>query len=294
MTEKYSLDFKMPYGACDCHHHIYNPKEFDATPYPAGMNWDGKPEHTMEDYRKLQFQSGFTRNVIIATSAYGYNRASDLDAMTKFGSNTTRIVGLLKKDITDEELLELHKKGMRGSRGYFMTEETIEDYLSLAPRFAKMGWHLDFMFSNAEETDLFLKHLSLLPCEIVVSHQACLHDVNDPYLPVFIKLLQEKRIWMKLSAIFRPIDIMGDMAGNTVYANEIARNIAVGEKLIEAAPDRLLWGSDWPFNWSNFSAETDMETLVKVLPEQIKDESIRHQILVENPAIVYGVDNEKL
>ena len=99
---------------------------------------------------------------------------------------------------------------------------------------------------------------------------------------------------MKLSAIFRPIDIMGDMAGTCIYADEIARNIAVGEKLIEAAPDRLLWGSDWPFNWSNFSAYTDMETLMKVLPIQIKDESIRHKILVENPAIVYGFDNTTL
>ncbi len=290
MIEKYQLDFNVPYGACDCHHHIYNPKQFKATPYPA-MDWDNKPEHTVEDYRKLQFQSGFTRNVIVATSAYGYNTDSDLDAICKFGSNTTRMVGLLKKDVSDERLLELHQRGMRGSRGYFQTQETIEDFVALAPRLKKMGWHLDIMFSSHEETELFLKLLPELPCDIVISHQGWLHDVNDPYLPVFMKLLQEKRIWMKLSAIFRPIDILGDLQGTVVYAEEIARNIAVGEKLIEAAPDRLLWGSDWPFNWSNFSAYTDMETLMKVLPVQIKDEKVRHKILVENPAIVYGFDS---
>lgn len=293
MTEKYPLDFAIPYGACDCHHHIYNPKKFEATPYPA-MNWSGQPEHTAEDYQKLQFQSGFTRNVIIATSAYGYNSASDFDALAKFGTNTTRCIGLLKKDVSDETLAMLHEKGMRGARGYFMTEETISDFLALAPRFKKMGWHLDIMFASHKETELFLKLLPEIPCDIVISHQAWLHDVNDPYLPVFIKLLQEKRIWMKLSAIFRPIDMLSDKDGAINHADEIARNIAVGEKLIEAAPDRLLWGSDWPFNWSDFSADKDMEILMKVIPVQMKDEAIRHKILVENPAIVYGFDNTKL
>lgn len=281
------LEFTVPYGTCDTHHHIFNPKEFKITPINpdvSDMPWTNQhPEHPVEEYHRLSAELGITHNIVVATSAYGYNNKSDLDAIEKLGTATTRVITQFAKDVPDDILQYLDKKGVRGSRMAALTDNTVKECLKLAPRFANLGWNLDFCFwGEWKEHDIhvFLDILPQLPCEIVIDHMAGISRLEDPLLPVIKKLLQEKKIWVKISSIFRE-----------ATTPDFENTVAVSRELVKAAPDRILWASDWPFNWSNFSdiaSKDGLKRVVQAIPRQIEDEALREQILVKNPAKLYG------
>ena len=295
--KKLKLNFDVPYGACDTHHHIFNPKEF--APVDSDMRnikevgeWtDDRPPHTAEEYQEFMSATGVTHNIIVATSAYGYDVRSDLDAMKKLGPDTTRAILWFKPDVTDAQLEEWHKLGVRGSRAFMMFADKGEHSRILAPRLAELGWNLDFCFMKSKDFYEAIPFLEKLPGNIVIDHQALITDVNDKALPELIRLMKEHKVWVKLSGIFRYTD-----------TPDFANNVAVSKALVEAAPERLLWATDWPHNWSDLSPiittdETelghDTGTLLKLLPEQIVDEKLRKMILVDNPAELYGFDLTK-
>ena len=223
---------------------------------------------------------------MISTSAYGYNYEAELDAMQKLGTATTRTILMLDPDVTDETLETLNKLGVVGVRAFFNNEKSVQDAVSLSKRIAKLGWHLDIVLTDEHDKAIFIKKLPELSCELVLAHQAGITDVKDTFLEVVIKLLKEKKAWIKISGIFRPFDYAVRMTG-TASDEELKSHLAVSRKLVGAASDRVIWASDWPFNWSTFSPEEGIQTLVNMIPLQIENETLMEQILVNNPAKLY-------
>ena len=159
---------KMPAGACDCHHHIYDAR-FPIAPSATLKPADAKPA----DYRLLQKRIGTTRSIVVQPSTYGTDNACTLDGMAQLGAATTRGVAVVDTSVTDAELKRLHGLGMRGTRFNLVQAgaTTVEMLEPLSKRVHELGWHIQI---NAKpELIVEIEALLLrLPSPLVFDHLA--------------------------------------------------------------------------------------------------------------------------
>jgi predicted TIM-barrel fold metal-dependent hydrolase len=271
--------FQVPANACDCHMHIYDsrfPYVPDATLRP--------PEAIVADSRLLQKRLGLERAVVVTPSSYGTDNSATLAAIEELGSNA-RGIAVVDPSVSDEELQRLDGLGIRGIRfnlsvGGVTTVEMIEE---LAKRINELGWHVQVVIPGDElvnQEALFQR----LPTPLVIDHMGrfpASAGVDHPAFGVIRKLLDGGRTYVKLSGAY-----LNSEAGPPDYAD----TIAVGRALVEAAPARMLWGSDWPHPTITTSDKPlpDDAVLLDLLAEYAPDEAVRNQILVDNPEEVYG------
>ena len=271
---------KVPANACDCHHHIYDPVRF---PYlPSDVR--NQPPATVDAYRLLQKRLRLARNVIITPSPYGTDNRCTLDALEQMGSNA-RAVAVVDKEISNTELQQMHQRGVRGIRfnihsGGSWADETI---LSLSQRIHPLGWHVQFWMSADDAVkrgDLLKK----LPSPIVFDHLGHLpqqEGIKHPAFKVICDLIDKGKTWVKLSGLYHDTQ-----AGEPSYADVVK----VGKAFVRYAPERLVWGSDWPHPtiFSDRKLWPDDAIMLDLLTEQTPDEDVRELILVDNPALLYG------
>lgn len=270
----------MPENACDCAHHIYDPVRFPYKPDDTR----NQPPAGVDVYRMLQKKLGLTRSVAIQPSAYGTDNRCLLDALKQLGKNS-RGVAVVKDSITDRELEELHHAGVRGlrynvSRG---AKLNADDVLRMGDRIKAFGnWHLDF-WVPADIVIGYQEMFEKLPVPVVFDHRGHLpqaQGIKHPAFKMITDLMKEGKAWVKLSALYHDSNLKDDYADT----------VAVGKAYVEAAPERIVWGTDWPHP-SEFSAKRDFPNdahLLDLLAVQAPDEKVRHMILVENPAALYG------
>lgn len=134
--------YHIPKGACDCHHHIYDPVRYAYQP----SDTRNQPPSTVDVYRMLQKKLGLSRNVIVQPSAYGTDNRCTLDALRAMGKEQTRAIVVVDESVTDADLTAYHDQGVRGIRfnincGYSGDWTKIE---RLAERIAPMGWSAFF------------------------------------------------------------------------------------------------------------------------------------------------------
>jgi D-galactarolactone isomerase len=271
---------KAPAHACDCHMHIYDPERFAFALSPRVA-----PRHAaISDYRLLQKRIGTTRAVIVTPRNYAIDNRATVDAIAQLGKDG-RGIAVLRPVVTDAELNMLHKAGVRGTRfslgdpaSAVVTPEMIEP---LAKRVAELGWHVQFNMSGDQIVAL-VDVLEHLPCQIVFDHMA------NPPLPLGIRhpshgivrgLIDKGRAWVKLSGAYSNSQI-----GPPFYPEATA----IARAFIKAAPERLVWGSDWPHPSLPDDHKPDDAKLLDLLSEWAPEESIRHRILVWNPEALYG------
>jgi predicted TIM-barrel fold metal-dependent hydrolase len=266
---------KAPPDAADCHHHIYDarfPVDPRATLRP--------PDALVEDYRGLQKRLGLTRHVIVQPSTYGVDNRCTLDALAAFGP-TARAVVVVNEAVTDDELKRLDRLGARGIRFNLTpagptTSEMIEP---LAKRVAPLGWHVQINAPPGVLGDL-MPLVGRLPAPVVFDHLAHIPEpegVNHPLFASIRGLLARGRAWVKLSGAY-----LDSRVGPPTYAD----TSAVARAYVEAAPDRLVWGSDWPHPTER--VKPDDALLFDLLLDWVPSERLRQRILVENPAQLYG------
>ncbi|HLG81013.1 MAG TPA: amidohydrolase family protein [Bradyrhizobium sp.] len=269
---------KAPANACDCHMHAFDPARFPP-PHPARV----QPNATIADYRLLQKRLGLTRTVIVTPAAYVTENAVTLDAIAQLKPNA-RGVAVVHPDITDAELKMLDAGGVRGIR--FTQNDpaaattTIDMIEPLSKRVAVLGWHLQIHMRGdqiAAARDLWDR----LPSAIVFDHMGRLQSagVEDPAFAVMRRLIDKGRTWVKISGAYIETKV-----GPPTYADATK----VAEAFVRAAPERMLWGSDWPHPSLDAAHKPDDALLFDLLAEWAPDEKIRHRILVENPEAVYG------
>jgi predicted TIM-barrel fold metal-dependent hydrolase len=269
---------KAPAGACDCHHHIYDAARFP-TSQPGGKLI---PDARLQEYRRLQRRIGTSRSIIVTPSAYGTGNAVTLDAIAQMGGNS-RGVAVIRPTISDGELKKLADGGIRGIRFNISSASvpvTSMDMIEpLAKRVNRLGWHLQINMDPdriVAAADLWKR----LPCPLVFDHMGHVPQpagVSHPVFGVIRRLLDNGRTWVKLS-----VTNDNTKDGPPGYA-DITK---VAQAYIQAAPERMVWGSNWPH--PNETAKPDDAVLFDLMSRWAPDEATRNRILVRNPAVLYG------
>ena len=268
---------KAPPNACDSHMHIYNSR------FPVAPNAKLRPpDATVDDYRLFQKRIGTTRNVVVTPSTYGTDNSCTLDAMAKLGPSA-RGVAVVDTSVTDAELKRLNGLGIRGIRFNLVQSgaTTIDMVEPLSKRVNDLGWHVQIHMLGkqiVEAADL----LQRLPSPIVFDHMARIPEptgVNDPAFALVMKWLDGGRTWVKLSGAY-----MDTKVGPPSYA-DVSK---VARAYVKAAPERLVWASDWPHPTEKADSKPDDAILFDLMSDWAPDEAIRNRILVGNPAALYG------
>jgi D-galactarolactone isomerase len=268
---------KAPPNACDCHMHVYSSR------FPAAPNAELRPPDASADaHRLLQKRLGTTRTIVVNPSTYGTDNSCTLDAIAQFGAGA-RGVAVVDTSVTDSELKRLHDLGIRGIRfNLVQSGATTTDMLEpLSKRVNDLGWHVQIhMLGDAivENADLFQR----LPSPIVFDHMGHIPQpagVDHPAFALVLKLLDHGRAWVKLSGAY-----METRTGPPAYA-DVSK---VAQAYVKAAPERLVWASDWPHPTEKADSKPDDAVLFDLLTDWAPDEAIRNRILVDNPVALYG------
>jgi predicted TIM-barrel fold metal-dependent hydrolase len=269
---------KAPPNATDCHHHIYA-AHFKVDPKSSLRPGDA----SVADYRLLQKRIGTSRNVIVQPSTYGIYNDGLVEALAECGP-TARGVAVVNASVTDDELKRLDAARVRGVRFNLATPggaTTIDMLEPVAKRIAPMGWHVQFNMS-ADATLAAKDVLNRLPCQIVFDHLAHMPEpagIAHPAFAVVVDLLQKGKAWVKLSGAYADTKV-----GPPTYAD----STAVAQAYVKAAPERLVWGSDWPHPSEQGKTLPDDAILFDLLAQWAPDEALSKLILVDNPAKLYG------
>jgi len=264
----------LPADACDCHMHIYDGSRFPPSRPGARM----QPGATVADYRLLQRRIGSSRTVVVTPAAYHTDNAVTLDAIAQLGPQA-RGVAVVHPSVTDAELKRMADGGICGIRFTQFdprTAATTPDMIEpLARRVEPLGWHVQIHLRSdqiAAAADL----LQRLPGTVVFDHLGRLAGgVNDPAFTVIRRMLDAGRTWMKLSGAYM-------FGAPPAYAEALP----IARAAIAAAPERVVWGSDWPHPTE--AEKPDDAALLDLLLDWAPDDAARHRILVDNPTALYG------
>lgn len=264
-----------PPGACDTHMHFYNAR-YKTAPTAHFTPPDALPD----DYIAVQKRLGLERVVIVQPSTYGRDNTLQLEAMKEFGDNA-RCVLVPDETTTDAELQEWTDAGARGVRfhqlpGGALPWELLEP---LSARVHEFGWHVQLQTNGREFEDRF-EQLKALPGDLVIDHVGRFMDpvdIDHPSFKALLALLDTGRCWVKLSAPYE-----SSVKGTPHFADvaPLARALA------KAAPERMLWASNWPH--PNQKIRYDDADMLDLLLDWVDDEATRNRILSDNPAALYG------
>jgi 2-pyrone-4,6-dicarboxylate lactonase len=269
-----------PPGAVDAHCHVFGPG--DVFPYAP------ERKYTPVDAGKDQLFAlrdflGFDRNVIVQATCHGADNSAMVDALLAAGDRA-RGVATVRPGVSRAELADLHAAGVRGIRFNFvrrLADPKPDDYyLGLAKAVAGFGWHIVVYFEApdlAERWQLFTS----LPTTVVVDHMGrpdVTQPVGSPGFAQFTRFMREhENVWSKVSGAERL-----SVSGPPGYADVVpfARHI------VEAFPNRVIWGTDWPHP-NMKSHMPDDGNLVDLVPHIAPTEDLQHRLLVGNPQRLY-------
>jgi D-galactarolactone isomerase len=255
--------------------HIYDGERFPPPRPEARM----QPNARLSEYQLLQQRLGTSRVVIVNPAAYVTDNAVTLDAIARIGPQAHG-VAVVHPSVTDAELKRLADGGIRGIRFTQFdpnsASTTMDMIEPLANRVQALGWHVQIHL-RADQIAANAEMLLRLPGTVVFDHLGRLtppEGLDHPAFGVIRRMLDRGRAWMKLSGAY--------MFGAPPYAEATK----VARAYVAAAPERMVWGSDWPHPTEK--EKPDDATLFDLLSEWAPDEATRRRILVDNPAKLYG------
>ncbi|MEE2720961.1 MAG: amidohydrolase family protein [Pseudomonadota bacterium] len=271
--------YALPPGSVDTHFHIFGPPEVFPWSPPEKRVYT-PPAAPLSHYHQLMEHLGISRGVVIQPMAHGHNNSVTLDAIARSNGH---LLGVAKVDDTfsDRDLETLHAGGIRGVRFNMIAESGGTGNLDLietvAGRVRDLGWSLtihtkpDGLLENAD-------WLARMRLPTIIDHYARVDfedGVNQPAFQRLVDLLRDNaHIWAKISCTERCSSTGPPYADAPLFA----------QALVAAAPDRILWGTDWPHSQRySIGDQCDTGELVDTIPQLVPDENDRHRILVENP-----------
>lgn len=273
--------FKLPAGACDSHLHVYGP--FDRYPLVAERGYDPDPHSTLDDYLTTHRALGLERAVIVTGSGNGTNNRITLDALQRMNGKFKGLA-LLDPAITDSELLKLKDSGFTGfrikanGRGGLSFAETKQMFA----RTAGFDWHVEFMSQSMAEVIDTAPFLNSLKAPYVFDHVAHaephMTDTDRKFKELLTILKNQEHAWINLYSFYQLSE-----AGPPDYSDMIG----VVQTIVEARPDHVVWGSNWPHGGVSVPMPDDGD-LLDFLLAAVPDEKIRNGILADNPARLYG------
>lgn len=274
--------FVLPPGSCDCHVHIYGPAaRFPFAPAQRDRAFDA-PRGALES---MHHTLGVDRCVIVHGGTHGTDLSVTLDALGS-GGGRYRAVALVDPDITDAMLEELHHAGVRAVRYGFVFNDRAPDQSvvqRMADRIAAFGWHM-VLFLRGNDIVTYADLFRSLPVPFLFDHMAGIDPaaggIDQPAFRELIRHLKDGNGWAKLSAL--------ENHSNQPYPFVDATGLA--RALVEAAPDRVLWGTNWPHPDPLPGGPINDGDLVDLIPHFAPDVATQLKLLVENPAMLYGFD----
>lgn len=270
-------DLKAPPGATDCHIHIYLPG-FEAQPGGPAI-----PElATVEDYRRVQRRLSLDRVVVTQPNAYQCDNRALLKALDTFGTDNARGIAAVTPETSPSELEEWHARGVRGARIMQLPGGAVKiDRMRDVERLIRpLDWHLMVQF-NGRQLDDYVDELRRIEGEYIIDHIGKFMDpvpADDSRVDEILRLLDKGNAWFKICAGYE-----ASVTGGPHY-EDIG---AIAKRVIRHAPERILWGSNWPHVGVPRSQYPDDAEQLDVLLEWAGAD-LHRQILVDNPARLYG------
>jgi predicted TIM-barrel fold metal-dependent hydrolase len=273
--------FALPRGSIDTHVHVFEPG-YALSP-GRGYN---PPHSTLADLKHLHATLGIERVVFTQPSVYGTDNSAILDAMAALNADTpgrARAVVALAMDVSERQLAALDASGVRGVR--LNTDNKggmpigIAQIPDLAARIRPFGWHLEFLFPGKDIVELMPVFAALaVPMSIAhFAYQSAAAGVAGYGFRALIELVRRGNTWIKISGANR-------VAASDLPPYDDVKPMA--QALIEAAPGRVMWGTDWPHP-NKYVANPNDGDLVDAFGDWVSDEAIRRKIMVDTPAAFY-------
>ena len=268
---------KAPAGATDCHVHLYLPG-FDAQPGGPQI-----PElATVDDYRQLQQWLSLERVVVTQPNAYQFDNRAILQGVAEIGQEHARAIVAVAPDASESQIEAFHAQGARGARIMQLPGGAvkIDEISAVEERIRAFGWHLMVQFNGREISD-YMETLKAIKTDYIIDHIGKFMPPvagDDPRVDQLLSLLDRGNAWVKICGGYET-----SLSGGPEYADVGP----IAKRLIQHAPERVIWGSNWPHvGVPREQFPNDSEQLDVLL--QWADESTRQKILVDNPAALYG------
>lgn len=270
-------DFVVPTDACDAHAHVIS-SDVDTYPFIAERKYTPAPASEAA-YLAMLARNRMGRGVLIQVSIYGSDNRLMLSMLKRHPATLRGVAVLRASEATDETLQDLHDAGVRGLRlnVLYGGGGGLDEMQSLAERIAGRGWHLQLLV-DARDLPAMVPRIERLPVDVVLDHMGHMSvsgGVGQAPFRAMVALLEQGRAWVKLSGAYRL-----EPGAASPEVGDWAR------ALVAAAPDRLVWGSDWPHVATR--PMPDAGALLNLLARWVPDEATRRRILVDNPARLYG------
>jgi len=267
-------------NSCDCHAHVCGPES--RYPYVASRLYtphDALPS----DYRRMLDSLGVERGVLVQPSIYGTDNRALLDALAQ-DPVRLRGVAVVPWNITSKELENLHAAGVRGVRQNIVDLKEgkgvlpLEELRKLGRKIKPFGWHVEFLMHVDEFPDLD-RQLAGFPVDVVFGHLGYVSTrktTEEPGFKALLRLMRDGEAWVKMTAPYR---LQSEMPYSDTdrFANA----------LVAAAPERLLWGTDWPHVFIKTAVPEDAK-LLALFERWVPEERLRRRILADNPAGLYS------
>jgi 2-pyrone-4,6-dicarboxylate lactonase len=273
--------FKLPPNSCDAHCHIFGPGAKYG--YAPDRSYT-PPDAPLEKFRELHAKLGVARAVIVNASCHGLDNRPALDAIAQSGG-AYRGVANIDDKISERELDALNKDGIRGCRFNFVRHlGGVPDkrvFERVVHMIASFGWHVDLHFDAIDLPD-HAEMLTHLPVPYTIDHMGRVKAAGGfeqaPFRALIDVMIRDEKCWVKVCGCERVSSAGPPFTDAVPFAR----------KIVETAPDRVIWGTDWPH--PNVKAMPNDGDLVDLVPLFAPEADIQRKILVENPARLFGFD----
>ena len=269
---------KLPPGSCDAHFHVFGPK----ASFPFAKDAPYTPvDAPKEELFAMHEFLGIDRGVVVQSTAHGYDHRA---AAGLIADKKGRYVGvaLLPVDVPMDEVKRLDAEGFRGVRFNYMqhlgTPPPIENVIKFCAKLASVGWHLQ-IHTESGFIDRLAPSLKLAPVPVVIDHMGRIDaglEMDQAPFRGLLKLLEDKKIWVKVSGVERA----------SREGEPYSDAIPYARRLVSDFGDRVLWGTDWPH--PNLKAIPDDGILVDLIAQMASTDAQRQALLVDNPQRFYG------
>ena len=272
-----------PAGACDAHCHVFGPGAIFA--YSANRSYT-PPDAPKQQLAALHKHLGFSRAVLVQASCHGLDNGALVDALT-WSKGAWRGVCMIDDTVSDAELETLHAAGVRGARfnvvAHLGGAPDLKVIEAVVARIAPLGWHLQ-VHLDAEDILTYRDFLLGLEMPFIIDHMGRVvakNGLDQRPFKLMLDLMREARVWTKVSGFERVSSAGKPFHDAMPYA----------QALVEAAPERVLWGTDYPH--PNVKEMPNDGEQVDLFAQTITDEAMRIRILVDNPTRLYWPETLK-
>lgn len=282
-----------PANSCDTHLHVVGPQ----VNYPlVSKRAFTPPDAPLAELVCMHQRLGIERLVLIQTSVFGHDNRCMLDGLEKLGARARGVV-IVPDAISTRDLDDMHRLGVRGIR-INITEQphALADVVLKIAAAVKLcqrnDWHLQ-IFLRADRLTALVPTLAKLPIDCVIDHFGLIPPQDVPHAAenALVELLEAGRTWVKISGAYR----VGDDTNNDFNDPKIG---AIARRFYRTNPERVVWGTDWPHtpvhgvvavgNHESPYRDIDPADLLNELRLWFNDSAAMEQILVKNPATLYG------